>query len=719
MPSFFDELKRRHVIKSALAYLVAAWLIVQVLSVLLATFKAPDWVMQAAIIALAVGFPIWIIINWVYDFSSTGLVKTPEKGIDEAAANRTNIRLNRFIVAALSLAVVLLVFNQVRLTSTSGLDGSGDVVIAVLPFENLSPEEENDWIGDGFMNDLYAQLTKVGSFKVIHPISTMRYKDANRDLPEIIEELGVSHLLFGNIRKTDDQMMVSAQLVDQNEHNLWNESYRDSADDIFDVQLKVAKASSIAIIGALSESQEMRLDGGQKILPEANFHLVQAIRLIEQSSSKELDSKGFFASREYFEKALEVQPDLEEALSGLSYVLAWRRETWSRADSLASRALEINPTSDMANAAKAIILAVHLKQYSEAIELLNAAIVTNPSSVFCYDYLARLHSNRELDFFEPQKAVYLMERAIDLNPLYLNLYKIYGEVLADAREYRKVDSVVQAYTGILDDNSIHRIIRSKLFATAMEKFETSHDFNDYIEVFSQAAVDYPENKGYLHCRISTFYDRMFNDEVSRWEHISKAWENRQKYIFPNDDQMATFMLPEEFFLTLLAREEFEEALRFSRSEEVERWFFGKRDLYEDWLNYTQFHYHLIQGEIDLASGFTEKRFVVDQKLMTHGRLDRTLCNELYLKAKRGEVEQVLSALATDSLNLPSLKVELFAVLNRPDSLYYYLDQLSETEARHVNSWRDIDPYRNEERYIAFRKKHHLKDITVDGLSATN
>ena len=712
MPSFFDELKRRHVIKSALAYLVAAWLIVQVLSVLLATFKAPDWVMQAAIIALAVGFPIWIIINWVYDFSSTGLVKTPEKGIDKDAAHRTNTRLNRFIIAALSLAVVLLVFNQVRLNSISGLEGSGDVVIAVLPFDNLSPEEENDWIGDGFMNDLYAQLTKVGSFKVIHPISTIKYKDSDKNLPDIINELGVSHLLFGNIRKADDQMMVSAQLIDREEHNLWNENYRDSTEDIFEVQLKVAKASSIAVMGALTQSQEKRIDGSQKVRSEAQFYLVQALRLLEQSSSKELKSTGIWASEEYFEKALEIQPDMEEALSGLSYVLAWKQDTRRKADSLATTALELNPFSDMASAAKAIVMFNLFGKKREAIELLERTTKLNPSATCSHEYLARLLSNEP--YRDADKAVYHAEQAISLNPFFLNLYKVYGGVLADAKQYGKVDSLVMAYKGILDENSIQNIISTKLFALSRDKFQETKDYNSYIEVFKQAVIDNPDNQGVYYCLISRFYDQFFYDQQGRLNNIEKAWKLRKQYVFPDSDLMAKFMLPEEYFMTLLGGANLEEALNFSRSKEVQAWFNNHSELYEDWLNYTQFNYHLNRGEFNLAESYTRKNFAADGKLFVFGHLDRSHYQRIYLMARRGETEEVLNVLKRDTiLKLPVVKAELFSVLRQRDSLFFYLDQLNQMEAWEVNSWPEIDPYRSESAYIAFRKKHYLKDITVD------
>ena len=115
---YLKELQRRHVVKAGIAYLVVAWLLVQVLSIFIPAFELGQAWMKTSIIVLAVGFPIWLIIAWVYDFGPDGIKKTEEVVFDPKVSDKKNLQLNRLIIGGLSIALVLLIDNQVRITKT-------------------------------------------------------------------------------------------------------------------------------------------------------------------------------------------------------------------------------------------------------------------------------------------------------------------------------------------------------------------------------------------------------------------------------------------------------------------------------------------------------------------------------------------------------------------------------------------------------------------------
>ena len=155
---YYSELKRRNVIKSALAYLVVAWVITQILTTVLPTFDAPAYIAKTIIVILVVGFPLWLIFSWVYEITPEGIKKTTNINPDESITPETNNRLNKIIIGALGVAIVLLAINLFKGNSTAtqtvvedSVDESivDDKSIAVLAFADMSPEKDQEYFSDG------------------------------------------------------------------------------------------------------------------------------------------------------------------------------------------------------------------------------------------------------------------------------------------------------------------------------------------------------------------------------------------------------------------------------------------------------------------------------------------------------------------------------------------------------------------------------------------
>ncbi len=155
MSKFLKELNRRNVIKATIAYLVVAWIIIQVAQAVLPTFGAPAWAIQLIIIILAIGLPIWVTISWIYDITPEGLAKTtkdPEKQLLKEIANK---RLNVFLIVSLSLAVIVM---GLKLSNVFSASSNDPYSIAVMPFVNMSDDTEQEYFSDGLSEELINQL---------------------------------------------------------------------------------------------------------------------------------------------------------------------------------------------------------------------------------------------------------------------------------------------------------------------------------------------------------------------------------------------------------------------------------------------------------------------------------------------------------------------------------------------------------------------------------
>jgi TolB-like protein len=257
--SFFDELKRRNVIRIAGLYLVGAWLIVQVASTVLPAFDGPGWVLRALITLLAIGFFPALIFAWAFELTPEGLKR--EKEVDRAGSIslHTGKKLDRVIMVVLALALGYFAFDkfvlapqreaeQTRAARNAGrsealVESYGDKSIAVLPFVDMSPQKDQEYFSDGISEELLNLLSKISQLRVISRSSAFSFKGKDIEIPEIAKRLNVAHILEGSVRKAGNQVRVTAQLIDaRSDTNLWSETYDRPLDNIFAVQDEIAAA---------------------------------------------------------------------------------------------------------------------------------------------------------------------------------------------------------------------------------------------------------------------------------------------------------------------------------------------------------------------------------------------------------------------------------------------------------------------------------------------
>ena len=255
--SFIDELKRRKVFRVAFTYGVVAWILMQIGEVTFPALNIPDWVMSAVVLVLILGFPVAIIFAWIFDKTPKGYIKTESSMETEGSGVSLDNRPFYLNKQNIFLAVAATIGLFIGMYGSSGISVSeDDRSIAVLPFDNFSSDEEDQFFSDGITEDIIAQLAKNQELSVISRTSVMRYKGSNRGLKEIAEELGVAYILEGSIRKIGERVRIVSQLIDAStDRHLWAETYDESLADIFNIQNKMT-ADIASVLGVDSNGFE-------------------------------------------------------------------------------------------------------------------------------------------------------------------------------------------------------------------------------------------------------------------------------------------------------------------------------------------------------------------------------------------------------------------------------------------------------------------------------
>jgi len=238
--AFFSELKRRRVGKVAIGYGAVAWMVTEASSVVMPALRLPEWTVTFVVVFLMVGFPVAMIMAWVFDVGPQGIKRTAPLR-DETAAMQVRLRV------AYAAVVVLLMAGLGYLLYERGLGramaGERRGSIAVLPFTNLSGDTAKDYFSDGMSEELLNLLARVPGLQVASRTSSFAYKGRNVDIREVGSQLGVDTVLEGSVRQAGDQVRITAQLIDtETGFHLWSETYDRQLADIFQVQDEIAGA---------------------------------------------------------------------------------------------------------------------------------------------------------------------------------------------------------------------------------------------------------------------------------------------------------------------------------------------------------------------------------------------------------------------------------------------------------------------------------------------
>lgn len=468
----YTELKRRNVFKVAIVYSAVAWLLLQVSDTLGPALHLPEWFVSAVAFLLILGFPVAIIFAWAFELTSEGLKRETDASPAASTAGNTSKKLNHTILAALVLALGYFVFDKFVLDP--GRDATGiatavqvsqqqaaelesektDKSIAVLPFVNMSSDEEQEYFSDGLSEELLNLLAKIPELRVAARTSSFSFKGKNLEVPEIASRLKVAHVLEGSVRKDGKQIRITAQLIQaDNGYHLWSETYDRQLDNIFQVQEDIAAAVVDALkITLLGEAPKVRITD-----PAAYQLFLQGQylkrRITAESSLKAIDA---------FKKAVEIDPSYAPAWAELADAYIWlggdsreisRSEGADLADPAIQKAIGADPDYGYAYYVRGIAWMFTKYKFNKGIEDFQYALKLEPDNAFVVAGTGKgALLTGKFDYAISQfQAALIMEPVVP--EFYWYLGKVYRRLgrLDDAEDsFRKMDDLSPSVEGNYD-----------------------------------------------------------------------------------------------------------------------------------------------------------------------------------------------------------------------------------------------------------------------------
>jgi TolB-like protein/tetratricopeptide (TPR) repeat protein len=453
--SFFNELKRRNVIRVGIAYVAVYWLLIQVMETVLPFFGISDAFIRSIIIILAIGIVPVLIAAWIFQLTPDGLKKdddlipqpsTPAHGsthFDRAimavlALSLTYFALDKFVLAPEDQAEQLELARQ-EARSEAFIEAFGDNSIAVLPFVDMSPEGDQGYFSDGIAEELLNVLARIPALRVISRSSAFSFQGKDIGIMEIAKQLNVAYTLEGSVRRSGNRIRISTKLIDtRSDSHVWSETFDRAMDDIFAVQDEitalVAAKLKVKILG--------EPPGTHGVDPEAYALFLQARHIHLEMVDSELDKV-----EELYHKALDIEPGYAAALAGLA-TIQWRRTSMGEtpqgsgielARETAFRALDADPEN-----VRALCLLGHIALYSDG-DLAKSAGYTeqamraDPTSLVAIGYSSDiLQSLGRLD-----EANVFREYIVSRNPTATNVHRGMGKGYFNAGRLEEARASIQ------------------------------------------------------------------------------------------------------------------------------------------------------------------------------------------------------------------------------------------------------------------------------------
>lgn len=418
LEKFLAELKRRNVYKVAVAYVVASWALSQGLAQVLPVFDIPNSVIRWVIVALVFGFPVAILLAWVYELTPEGIVR--EEDVDPTARKSAGRILDFAIIGVLLVLVAVLIYGRVPFRSSSG-EPIPDQSIAVLPFENMSDDKQNAFFADGIQDDILTALAQIGGLRVISRSSVTQFRDpAAHTLREIGKLLGVANVLEGSVRREGEQIVVNVQLIDAlKDRHRWAKRYERTLADSLGLQGELASQIANELRVTLSPNEKTNLETKPTDNSDAYLVYLQANQ-IERGPDALLED--YKKAERLYVKAIGLDPKFALAHARLASTRAEifhyyePLDSWkTRARSSAETALQLQPSLGEAHLAIGQCIYWFERDYDAALIEFDAALRLAPNNTETGGLIAAI-KRRQGKWDEALEAYRNMSRLDPQNP---------------------------------------------------------------------------------------------------------------------------------------------------------------------------------------------------------------------------------------------------------------------------------------------------------------
>jgi len=380
---FFAELKRRNVYRAAMLYGMGAWLLAQIATQIFPFFNVPNSAVRFVIVSLILGFPIAMVLSWIYELTPEGLVRTED--VDPAMQRQWGRKVDFVIIGVLLLVIAMLVYQRLPFRTQSG-EAIPEKSIAVLPFANFSDEKANAFFADGIQDDILTSLAEIKELRVISRSSVIQFRDGTaRNLREIAKTLGVANILEGSVRREGDRVVVNVQLIDaRNDRHIWANRYDRTLVDSLGLQGELASEIAAALRANLSADEKARVAIKPTQNPNAYVFYLRANQISRNPDTLLQDYK---TAEQLFMQAITLDPDFALAHARLASVRAEvfhfyePTDAWkTKARTEAETALRLQPNLAEAHLALGQCIYWMDHDYERALEQFEIASRLSPSN---------------------------------------------------------------------------------------------------------------------------------------------------------------------------------------------------------------------------------------------------------------------------------------------------------------------------------------------------
>src|SRR5881296_581207 len=473
--SFFSELKRRRVYSVAVAYVVVAWLLIQVATQVFPFFNIPNWIVRLVVLLTFVGFPIAVVCAWAFEMTPEGIKL--EGDVDRRITRKTGRKLTAVVVIVAAVAAGVTVFRF--LDSQHGIEAVKQrplavaiesKSIAVLPFENLSEEKANAYFADGMQDEILVNLARIADLKVISRTSVMQYKtEAQRNLREIGHQLGVAFLLEGRVQRAANRVRVNAQLIDsRNGAHLWAQTYDRDLADVFAIQSEIAKAIADQLQAKLLPNEKKAIEQPPTTDLAAFDLYSRAKSLLLTTSFSVTNDPDLRKAIELLDEAVKRDPSFFDAYCQLAYahefIYAVRGSDHTPArlalaEAAVQAATRLRPDAAETHLARAQYLYQGLRDYAGALaelEIARRALPNDPRLFELTGYILRRRGQQE-------EGLRNLERAAELDPRNFNTLQQISLSYQYLGRYAETIAALDRASAIVPDNAETRANRELFY----------------------------------------------------------------------------------------------------------------------------------------------------------------------------------------------------------------------------------------------------------------
>jgi TolB-like protein/AraC-like DNA-binding protein len=582
-----------------------------------------------------------------------------------------------FTIFLVLLLVIIYLGTNTFISKNTPLNNS----IAVLPFKDFSPKN-NQWLSDGVSDNILHSLAQMEKMKVISFTSSSTYRNTDKKIPEIAKELGVSYVLEGSVKLVKDKIQIITQLINANDEHIWSKEYEENAEDIIKVQNNVAEEIIKQLEITLSPNEERKLDKYPTQNMEA-YNLYLRSNLENDSRKSEDIEQNIVLNKQ----AISLDSSFVEAYEELamSYYLLSKTgtdlvmkydglESRKKSKHYAEKAIQIDSNANRAWLVKAILM--HHKDWDLSKEYHKKAIALNPNDALVHTMYA------EYFLYNPKPNIkkYLDQLIIAqrVNPLSSVLAKNFASALIINDQLEKAEKYLEE----------HKFLFSEIDFIKLESKLIAHKNKDWTQIipFLNSKIEKDPNKASLYNMLGDAYDGIINNDSIAVIYHKKAYEL----------DSTNYRILQDYIYLLAESKMSNEFFKIKESANYKSILSKPKQLQQLWFLY--YHQEEYNKALEIANSYLSSRYTT--KVWTHAQLgDREKVDSISKKLYWGTGQDKYWR---------TFRAFTHAILKNRDSMYYYLENAKfDGTTMLINSRREFDPYRNEDRFKAVLKANYL------------